>query len=111
MSKLRRVWYISFSHVISAKTFLWKLGEEWNVELDIIDMITDARDRSQNTFFKDVMISGCWSLWNQRKRIIFYGTQRGNESCLSHFIASFHQIRHRAKPSLKEGMQDWLDTL
>jgi hypothetical protein len=42
-----------------SQNFWWKLGEEWNVELDIMDMIIDARDRSQNTFFKEIMISGC----------------------------------------------------
>jgi hypothetical protein len=40
-----------------SQNFWWKLGEEWNVELDTMDMIMDAGDRSHNTFFKEIMIS------------------------------------------------------
>jgi hypothetical protein len=97
--------------VILANNFGERLEKEWNVDLNTIKMITGARDRSNNTFFKEAMISGCWSIWNQRNGIIFDGGQRDLDQCFSHLKSSFCSIRHRAKLSLKEGMQDWLDTL
>jgi hypothetical protein len=56
-----------------SQNFWWKIGEEWYVDLNTIEMISDARDRLNNAFFKEAMISGCWSLWNQRNGIIFDG--------------------------------------
>jgi hypothetical protein len=57
------------------------------------------------------MMAGCWSIWNQRNSIIFDNVQRDLDSCFNFFKTSLGLIRHRIKPSLKEGMQDWLDTL
>jgi hypothetical protein len=57
------------------------------------------------------LITGCWSLWDQRNSAIF----RDIEPCIHRGIAKFKidfaLAMHRAKPSLKEGMQSWLDTL
>ena len=94
-----------------SRNFWWKLGEEWNTELDIIEMITEAKTRSLNIFFKEAMIAGCWSIWNQRNNIIFEQAQRDQDVCYGSFKSSIEMIRYRIKPSLKEGMQDWLDLL
>jgi hypothetical protein len=42
--------------------FWWRIGEEWNTELDIIDMILEAKHRSLNKFLMETMIAGCWSI-------------------------------------------------
>jgi hypothetical protein len=47
-----------------SQNFWWRIGEEWNTELDIIDMIVKAKYRSLNKFFKEAMIAGCCSIWN-----------------------------------------------
>jgi hypothetical protein len=60
--------HLFFSRDFSQKNW-WKIGEEWNVDLNIIEMITEAEDRST----KEAMVSGCWSIWNQRNSIIFEG--------------------------------------
>jgi hypothetical protein len=36
---------------------------------------------------------------------------RHMETCFDFFKNSISLVRHRIKPSLKEGMQDWLDSL
>lgn len=89
----------------------WKIGEEWNTDLLLLDMIMDAERRSFNPFFKIAMIAGCWSLWNHRNSIIFDNQQRSLDICYNFFKSSIQEIRHRVKPGLKEGMQDWIDTL
>jgi transposase len=94
-----------------SQNFWWRIGEEWNTELDIIDMIVEAKHRYLNKFFKEAMIAGCWSIWNQRNSIIFYEKTIDVDRCFSFFRESIATIRHRVKPGLKKGMQDWLDIL
>jgi hypothetical protein len=89
----------------------WKIGEEWNTDLQLIDMILDNSIRSANPFFKVAMMAGCWSIWNHRNKIIFDNEQRSIQGCYNSFKSTIQEIRHRVKPSLKEGMQAWIDTL
>ena len=94
-----------------SKDFWSILGESWDTKLGFIEMLLDAQQRSTNIFFKVTLIAGCWSLWNHRNKIIFDNKQRSLVSCLNLFKVSVSLIRHRVKPSLKEGMQDMLDLL
>jgi hypothetical protein len=94
-----------------SRNFWWKIGEEWNTELEMIDMLMEAKNRSTNHFFKEAMIAGCWSIWNQRNSFIFDGKPVDLDSCFAFFKESISLIRHRVRPSLREGMQDWLDIL
>ena len=94
-----------------SQSFWWRIGEEWNPDLELIDMIIEAKGRSLNHFFKEAMIAGCWSIWNHRNKIIFDGVQRDMELCYMSFKESIGMIRHRVKPSLIEGMEVWLDLL
>jgi hypothetical protein len=94
-----------------SRNFWWKIGIEWNTDLDIMEMHIDANDRISNIFFKETMMVGCWSIWNQRNKIIFENSQKDIELCYAFFKLSMTQERHKVKPGLKEGMQDWIDTL
>ena len=97
----------SFLDVILARLS----GHVWNCDLPFMEMLIDTKQRSNNQFFKSALIAGCWSLWNRRNKIIFDNEQRDLEACFAFFKSLFSLIRHRVKPSLKEGMQDWLDLL
>jgi hypothetical protein len=92
-----------------SRNFWWRIGIEWNTDLDIIDMVTEANERTSLIFFKEAMMVGCWSIWNQRNKIIFENDQKDIELCYGFFKLSVSQVRHRVKPGLKEGMQDWID--
>ena len=91
-----------------SQIFWWKLNQEWNVDLDLIDMLLDGRNRANQKCFKEFLIIGCWSLWTHRNSIIFNGGHLDLDFCFSSFIETFSLIRHRAKPSLKDGMLQWL---
>jgi hypothetical protein len=67
-----------------------------------MEMLTEENDRSNNIFFKEAMMVGCWSIWNQRNNIIFENDQRDIENCFASFKLSIAQVRHRVKPSLTE---------
>jgi hypothetical protein len=43
--------------------------------------------------------------------IIFDDKALDPDRCFAFFRESISTIGHRVRPSLKEGMQDWLDTL
>ena len=87
------------------------MGIEWNSDMDLNSMIQDAKQRYSMTFIMEILITGCWSLWDQRNSYIFREKTPNLNSCIAHLKNSFVMIMHRARPSLKEGMQAWLDTL
>jgi hypothetical protein len=84
---------------------------EWDTDLPLIDMLIDGKQRHNRIYFKEAMIVGCWSIWNHRNKIIFDYENISQDRCFAMFKESFSLIMHRGKPSLKEGMQQWLDTL
>jgi hypothetical protein len=94
-----------------SRNFWWKLNHEWNNDLNFLDMIMDGKQRRTLQFFNESVILGSWSLWNHRNNIIFDNQERSMDTCFSMFSDYFKQIIQRAKPGLKEGMQDWLDLL
>jgi hypothetical protein len=74
-------------------------------------MIDEAKQRISLDFFIEIMIAGCWSIWDQRNDAIFNGNIPNIQRCISKFKTTFALTVHRAKSSLKEGMQSWIDTL
>jgi hypothetical protein len=89
----------------------WTLGLEWNVDMNIHQMIDEAKQRMSLEFFMKIMIAGCWSIWDQRNDDVFNANTSNVQRCISRFKATFTLTMHRAKPSLKEGVQSWIDTL
>jgi hypothetical protein len=51
------------------------------------------------------------ALWNHRNTFIFDGQDIYHLECLRFFKEGFKLIMHRAKPSLKEDTQQFLDNL
>ena len=94
-----------------SRNIWWRLNLEWESDLDLINMLIDAKKRYNLICFKESLIVGCWSIWNHRNRCIFCNADLDLDVCFTDFVASFHLILHKVKPSLKEGMPQWLDIL
>jgi hypothetical protein len=94
-----------------SQRFWWKLNLEWNTELPIIDMLLDGKRRYNFACFKEVLMAGCWTIWNKRNQQIFDGDVVDMQASIILFKHTFALIRQRAKSSLKDGMSQWLDTL
>jgi hypothetical protein len=94
-----------------SQSFWWAIGMEWNPDLDLYSMIADAKNRFSHNFMMEIFITGCWSIWEQRNDAIFRGIYPDVQRCVDRFKFFISLNLHRAKPSLKEGMQSWLDTL
>jgi hypothetical protein len=92
-------------------SFWWALRMEWNTELSINDMIAEAKERYHINFLMEIIITGCWSIWDQRNDAIFNNNAPSLSRCLCKFKSYVKTNMHHAKPSLKEGMQSLLDTL
>lgn len=98
------------------------LGFEWNFDMDIIGLLFFfffARDHwftvGGQTKINDPIFQGmldCWLLeWKHWNSIVFGHKQRNLEYCIYCFKEHFDMIIQKATPSLKEGMQSWLDSL
>ena len=87
------------------------LGLEWNTDLNINDMMIEAKNRTKLIGFKECIMAGCWSIWKHMNAIIFDNKTRDIAYCISCFKEHISIIIKKAKPSIKEGMLAWLDTL
>jgi len=94
-----------------SKRFWEKIGVHWDIALPLMPMLVDARSRTTSPFFNVALIAGSWSLWNHRNKIIFDNEDRDQSVCFSFFKSSVDLIRLRVKPSLRDGLLIWLDTL
>jgi hypothetical protein len=94
-----------------SQSFWWALGIEWNTDYQLTHMISDACQRYNMSFTMEIIISGCWAIWDQRNGLIFRDIAPSFTSCFSFFKAICAANLHRARPSLKEGMSSWIDTL
>jgi hypothetical protein len=52
-------------------SFWWALGIEWNTDMQFHNMIKDAKSRYSLDFIMEIIITGYWSLWDQRNSFIF----------------------------------------
>jgi hypothetical protein len=93
------------------QSFWWAIGTKRNPNLDLHNMITDASQRYSHNFLMEILITGCWSIWEQRNEAIFKGIYPDVQRCISRFKSFISLNMYRAKPSLRKGMQSWLDTL
>ena len=90
-----------------SQLFRGKLGEEWNSDMGLIDMMIEANNRSRDPFFKISMIAGRSSLWNRRNKLFLNGFQEIWILVTPFFKESVEIIRQGREPSLREGMQDY----
>ena len=67
------------------QSFWWAMGIEWNSDMDLNSMIQDAKQRYSMTFIMEILITSCWSLWDQRNSYIFRERIPTLNSSLSHF--------------------------
>jgi hypothetical protein len=79
-----------------SQSLWWAIGIEWNVDMNIHATITDAKARYSIQFIMDAILSRNFPELTR---------------CIIKFKNFFSLNIHRVKPSLREGMQSWLDTL
>jgi hypothetical protein len=83
----------------------------WDTDIDLHSMIIDAKHRYSLDFIMEIIITGYWAIWDHRNDYIFNQQNPSLVTCMIKFKIYCAVILHRARPSLKEGMRAWLDTL
>lgn len=84
---------------------------KWNTNYDVINMLINGKSRMNPICFKKILIIGSWSIRNHRNGITFENQQICMNQCRRAFKDTFQMVMVRAKLSLKDDMQEWLDTL
>jgi hypothetical protein len=72
---------------------------EWDLDLNITEMMLDCRVRFNLKCHKEVTIIGYWSLWNSRNKIIIEDAIPDQYSCMKFFKDTFQLVMHKAKLS------------
>jgi hypothetical protein len=47
-----------------SQSFWWALNIEWDTDKDLHDRITDVKRRYSMDFIMEIIITGCWALWD-----------------------------------------------
>jgi hypothetical protein len=87
---------ISSLSALLVRFFWWALGLEWNVDMNIHQMIDEAKQRMSLDIIMEIMIAGCWSIWDQRNDAIF---NANIQRCIIRFKSTFILTMHRANPA------------
>ena len=79
----------NFQHLLFecdfSRNFWGKLNLEWNNDLSLIELLIDGTNGNNFLGSKEVLISGCWSLWNHRNKIIFDHQDLDIHECFRYF--------------------------
>jgi hypothetical protein len=74
----------------------------------LLDRVVEARSDSRMKIFREIMMISCWALWTHRNEVIFDGVRLSLWRWKSLFREEFSSVIHRAKPSLKLELRQWL---
>ncbi|KAI4966763.1 hypothetical protein ZWY2020_036986 [Hordeum vulgare] len=67
-----------------------------------------AIDQLPNAFAPEIVILGCWSIWNQRNDKIFRGIQQTIQSWRFHFKQDLKLLQHKIKQKHSKEFKLWL---
>jgi hypothetical protein len=65
------------------QSFWWTIGIKWNPDLDIHNMIIEAANRYSHNFMMEIILIGCWSIWEQRHDANFKGIYTYVQRCIN----------------------------
>jgi hypothetical protein len=83
-------------------SFWWALGFEWNTDMQLHNMINDAKSRYSVDFFMEIIITRGQSLWDQINSFIFNHIDPSVNRCIHKFKDYCSIILPRARPTLYE---------
>lgn len=71
----------------------------WNLNLRPLDMILQARSDFNSPIFREILITGCWIIWNTRNKVIFDNGQTNVDQWKRDFKQERGLVCTKAKPS------------
>lgn len=79
----------------------------WNIALEPLDMICQARIDFNSPIFREVVITACWILWNTRNGVIFDAKRHSLADWKRTFLNELGLVCIKAKKSTAEALQLW----
>jgi len=79
----------------------------WNLNLDPLDMVIEARTTFGHCIFREIMITACWIIWKTRNDIIFDNGVCNLSVWKRHFKEELGLVCTKAKPATKGPLSVW----
>lgn len=87
------------------------IGLQWNLHLPCLDMVLQARADFNRCFFREIMITACWTIWTSRNRLIFDGVPCPVSSWKESFKYEIGLVCIKAKSSLAGSLKQWPENI
>ena len=81
----------------------------WNLNLNPLDMILQARENFGDAIFREIVITACWTIWNTRNGVIFDNGQVNINLWKRHFKHELGLVCARAKRARQAPLSFWRD--
>ncbi|EER99102.3 hypothetical protein BDA96_02G261200 [Sorghum bicolor] len=82
----------------------------WDLNLNPLDMIIQARLTFGSAIFREIFITTCWIIWNTRNNIIFDNGQKNLQLWKMQFKAQLGLVCTKAKPSKSAVIHSWKES-
>jgi hypothetical protein len=110
-----RPWRESVTHLFFRCPFAkgcWNaIGVTFISTRPLFQILKQIKSKLGVTFFMEVIILLCLSIWHTRNYWMFEGVQPWIQDCKRHFITEFSLVLHRAKYRHLQHMMMWLEAL
>lgn len=82
----------------------------WNLNLDPLDMVIEARRSFGHPIFREIMITACWVIWKLRNNIIFDNGNCSLSSWKHIFKEELGPVCIKAKQAIKAPLSLWRES-
>jgi len=86
------------------------IGILWNPDPPCLDMVLQATADFGRSFFMEILITACWTIWTSRNRLIFDAIPCSFVSWKENFENEIGLVCIKAKPSLAGALRLWLES-
>jgi hypothetical protein len=73
-----------------SQAFWWALNIEWDTDRDLHDMTSEVKRRYSMEFIMEIIIIGCWAIWDQRNNMIFNLIRPTIPACNQNILLSYY---------------------
>ena len=87
------------------------LGMNWNLHVDPMSMILEARNNFTHLFFMEVFAICCWNIWSRRNDLIFNNVPVSFRKWKANFKEEFTLHVHTVKEVDNTIWQSWIQQL
>jgi hypothetical protein len=88
------------------------LSVHWNLNLQPLDMMTDARTPFSSSIFREIMIvAACWIIWTVRNEVVFDNKSANLQAWKEAFNEELGLVCIKAKQKISRELSLWRDNL